>query len=163
MRYWDASAIVPLLVQEPRTSAVRAALAEDAGIVTWWGTRIECTSAIARPECAAALTPRQATEAIEILGALASGWNEILPVESVRETACRVLRVHPLRAADPGRQSGVATVPARDRAPAALIRPSQPSTSVPSRRQCGRRGLVGRKRRELFLCRPGQRGKRAVG
>ncbi len=62
MRYWDASAIVPLLVQEPRTSAVRAALAEDAGIVTWWGTRIECTSAIARPQRAASLTPRQATQ-----------------------------------------------------------------------------------------------------
>jgi hypothetical protein len=41
-----------------------------------------------------------ACQAIEVLGALASGWNEILPVDSVRETACRVLRVHPLRAAD---------------------------------------------------------------
>ena len=100
MRYWDASAIVPLLVQEPRTSDVRAALAEDAGIVTWWGTRIECTSAVARLERAAVLTPRQAAQAIEVLRALAAGWNEILPVESVRETACRVLRVHPLRAAD---------------------------------------------------------------
>lgn len=100
MRYWDASAIVPLLVEEPRTADARAALAEDAGIVTWWGTRIECTSAIARLERAAALTPRQATRAIEVLRAIAAGWNEILPAEAVRETACRLLRVHPLRAAD---------------------------------------------------------------
>lgn len=100
MRYWDDSAIVPLLVLEPRTGDVRTALAEDAGIVTWSGTRIECTSAIERLERAAALTPRQAAEAIEVLQTIASGWNEILPAESVRETACRLLRVHTLRAAD---------------------------------------------------------------
>lgn len=99
MRYWDASAVVPLLVQEPRTNDARAALAEDAGIVTWWGTRIECTSAVARLERAGSLSPRQASQAMEILRELTFGWNEILPAESVRETACRLLRVHPLRAA----------------------------------------------------------------
>jgi predicted nucleic acid-binding protein len=100
MRYWDASAVVPLLVQESRTNDARAALAEDSGMVTWWGTRIECVSAIARLERAASLTPPQAARAIEVLRALASGWNEILPGDSVRETACRLLRVHSLRAAD---------------------------------------------------------------
>jgi predicted nucleic acid-binding protein len=114
MRYWDASAIVPLLVQEPRTSDARAALAEDAAIVTWWGTRIECTSAIARLERAASLTPRQAAQAIEVLRALASGWNEILPAETVRENACRLLRVHALRAAD-AMQLAAATVMAGGR------------------------------------------------
>lgn len=100
MRYWDASAIVPLLVEEPRTAAAREALGIDTGIVTWWGTRVECTSAVARLERSAALTARQATQAIEVLHALAAGWNEILPAEVVRETACRLLRVHTLRAAD---------------------------------------------------------------
>jgi uncharacterized protein len=114
MRYWDASAIVPLLVQEPRTNDSRTALAEDAGIVTWWGTQIECTSAIARLERAASLTPRQASQAIEVLRALASGWNEILPVEAVQETACRLLRVHSLRAAD-AMQLAAATIMAGGR------------------------------------------------
>jgi predicted nucleic acid-binding protein len=100
MRYWDASAIVPLLVQEPQTADVRAVLAADAAIVTWWGSRIESTSAIARLERAKALTPRQASQAIEVLRSLADGWHEILPADAVRETACRLLRVHPLRAAD---------------------------------------------------------------
>lgn len=100
MRYWDASAIVPLLVEEPRTADAVAALEEDAGIVTWWGTRVECMSAIARLERAEALTSRQASRAIESLRALTSGWNEILPSAAVRETACRLVRVHPLRAAD---------------------------------------------------------------
>jgi predicted nucleic acid-binding protein len=114
MRYWDASAIVPLLVQEPRTGEARAMFTEDQGIVTWWGTRIESTSALARLERAAALTPRQASEAIEVLRALAAGWHEILPVDGVRETACRLLRVHPLRAAD-ALQLAAATVMAGGR------------------------------------------------
>lgn len=46
------------------------------------------------------LTPPQASQAIKVLQVLASAWNEILPAESLRETACRLLRVHPLRAAD---------------------------------------------------------------
>jgi hypothetical protein len=114
MRYWDASAIVPLLVQEPRTGDAQAALADDAGIVTWWGTRIECTSAIARLERSAALTSRQASEALELLRTLAAGWNEILAVEMVRQTACRLLRVHALRAAD-AVQLAAATVMAAGR------------------------------------------------
>jgi len=114
MRYWDASAIVPLLVEEPRTNEARAALAEDAGIVTWWGTLIECTSAIARLERSAALTPRQVTQAIDLLRTLAAGWNEILPGELVRDTACRLLRVHSLRAAD-AMQLAAATVMAGGR------------------------------------------------
>ncbi len=73
MRYLDASAIVPLLVQEPRTADARAALTADAAIVTWWGTRVESTSAIARLERAKAVTPRQASQAIEVLRSLAGG------------------------------------------------------------------------------------------
>jgi len=114
MRYWDASALVPLLVHEPRTADARAALAKDAGIVTWWGTRIECTSAIARLERAGALRHPEATQAIEILRTLATGWNEILPTDVVRETACRLLRVHPLRAAD-ALQLAAATIMAEGR------------------------------------------------
>lgn len=114
MQYWDASAIVPLLVQELRTNDARAALAADAAIVTWWGTRIECTSAIARLERAASLTPRQAAQAITSLRDLASSWNEILPAESLRQTACRLLRVHSLRAAD-AMQLAAATVMASGR------------------------------------------------
>ena len=34
------------------------------------------------------------------LSALAAQWNEVLPVEAIRQTAIRLQRVHPLRAAD---------------------------------------------------------------
>lgn len=114
MRYWDASAIVPLLVQEPRTGEARAVLAADAAIVTWWGTRVESTSAIARLERAEALTPRQASQAGDVLRSFAGGWHEILPTDAVRDMACRLLRVHPLRAAD-ALQLAAATVMAGGR------------------------------------------------
>ncbi|MFM1903303.1 MAG: hypothetical protein RLZZ440_1203 [Planctomycetota bacterium] len=114
MRYWDASAVVPLLVHEPRTADALASLEEDTGIVTWWGTRIECTSAIARLERSGFLSARQAAQATEVLRSLAGGWNEILATEAVRETACRLLRVHALRAAD-AMQLAAATVMAGGR------------------------------------------------
>lgn len=109
MRYWDASALVALLVEEPSTSSARAALTEDAGIVTWWASRIECASAIARLERSAALSSFDAARALDILRRLADGWHEVLPSEALRETACRLLRIHPLRSAD-AMQLAAATV-----------------------------------------------------
>lgn len=100
MQYWDASAIVPLLVAERRSPTMLASLEHDATIVTWWGTRIECTSAIARLEREGALDPPRVTTALASLARLARGWHEMLPSEDLRETACRLLRTHSLRAAD---------------------------------------------------------------
>ena len=44
--YWDASPIIALLVGEP--AAARYRRFENERIVTWWGTSLECVSAIAR-------------------------------------------------------------------------------------------------------------------
>jgi predicted nucleic acid-binding protein len=51
---------------------------------------------------------------VDVLRTLAAGWNEILPADVVRETACRLLRVHALRAAD-ALQLAAATVMAGGR------------------------------------------------
>lgn len=48
MRFWDASALVPLLLREPGTDSVRTLLETDSEIVTWWGSPVECASAVAR-------------------------------------------------------------------------------------------------------------------
>ena len=69
-------------------------------MLVWWGTPIECTSAIARRERDDALTVADASICIDRLRALASAWHEILPEEPVRGLALRLLRVHPLRTAD---------------------------------------------------------------
>ena len=100
MRFWDASAIVPLLVAEPSTHRLQALAANDPDMLVWWGTWVECASAVARLERSALLDTRAAALAFDRLGQAAAGWHEIDPSDLVRETATRFLRVHPLRAAD---------------------------------------------------------------
>ena len=50
MRFWDTSVVVPLLLREPSTSVALATLAEDPDQCVWWGTTVECVSALARVE-----------------------------------------------------------------------------------------------------------------
>jgi predicted nucleic acid-binding protein len=100
MRFWDASAIVPLLMSEPMTATLQALAAKDAAMLVWWATEVECASAIARLEREGALDESGATDAFDRLNRLAAGWHEVDPSDSIREAAVRFLRVHPLRAAD---------------------------------------------------------------
>ncbi len=74
-------------------------LQED-GILVWWGAELECASAIARLEREERLSPREASLALQRLDDLARSWHLVEPVEALRRTARRLLRVHALRAAD---------------------------------------------------------------
>ncbi len=69
-------------------------------MLVWWGSQMECASALARLERAVLLDVKGAALAFDRLKQLADGWHEIEPSEIVRENALRFLRVHPLRAAD---------------------------------------------------------------
>jgi uncharacterized protein len=100
LRFWDSSAIIPLTVTEASTDAMRAIAEEDPVMCVWWGTEVECVSALARLDREGALTEGATTAALERLDLLAEGWNEVQPVAAVRSTARRLLRVHPLRGAD---------------------------------------------------------------
>ena len=100
MRFWDASAVVPLLVSEPVSGSLVALLEADPVMLVWWGTPVECTSAVARRERDGALGAPDAARALGRLRTLAATWQEVLPADAVRSTAQRLLRVHPLRAAD---------------------------------------------------------------
>lgn len=100
MRYWDSSALLPLVVQERTTAAVQSLLAADRDVLTWWGSRVEAASALGRLGRENALEGGALEAAFTRLDALARTWDEVLPTEPVREQAIRVLRVHPLRAAD---------------------------------------------------------------
>jgi uncharacterized protein len=100
MRFWDASAIVPLLMTEPTTKMVQALVEKDPTMLVWWATEVECASAIARLEREGALDEPAVTHAFDRLKQLAHGWHEIDPSDPIREAAIRFLRVHPLRGAD---------------------------------------------------------------
>jgi uncharacterized protein len=100
MRFWDASAIVPLLMTEVATKPLQRLVAADATMLVWWATEVECASAIARLERDGALESPVVNEAFDRLKRLADGWHEVDPSDAIREAAVRFLRVHPLRAAD---------------------------------------------------------------
>ena len=100
MKFWDSSALVPLLVREESTDAARALFGSDPVVLVSWLTLVECASAIARAEHEALLPAPAATEAFARLDELATVWREVEPSNEVRETARRLLRVHRLRSAD---------------------------------------------------------------
>ena len=100
MRFWDSSAIIPLLVDESSSPGVRAAYVRDPDIVVWWATQVECVSALARLEREARLTSAELREALARLDELALAWHEVQPVDRARQVATRLLRTHGLRAAD---------------------------------------------------------------
>ncbi len=100
MRFWDASALVPLILREPRSAEARRLLEQDDGLVVWWGSVVECASAISRLHRDGHLTAAGAREARSLLEALRQSWFEVQPGDALREQALRLLRVHQLRAAD---------------------------------------------------------------
>lgn len=100
MRFWDSSALLPLLVDEAMGAQVRGWLREDTGILAWWATRVEIASVIARREREGLLSATEANAACAALQQIAGAWEEIAPSEIVRSAAQRLVRNHSLRAAD---------------------------------------------------------------
>jgi predicted nucleic acid-binding protein len=120
VKFWDASAIVPLLVAEPTTRPLQTLAGHDPDMLVWWGSEVECASALSRLERDAALDVKAVSIAFQRLKQLADGWHEVEPGDIVRESAMRFLRVHPLRAAD-ALQLAAAFVAAERRPPSLQI------------------------------------------
>jgi hypothetical protein len=99
LRYWDASALVPLVVAEETSLAWRGAAADDM-IVTWCLSAIEIASAVERRAREGALDASGRSEALANLTQLAQAWSEVTAVPAVRDRAYRRLGTHALRAAD---------------------------------------------------------------
>lgn len=99
MKFWDASAVVPLLLREGLSERLRPWAAGEP-LTVWWATEIECASAVARRERDHSLSPAAARAAWDKLAAIAEIWTLVEPSAAVRADALRFLRVHPLRAAD---------------------------------------------------------------
>ena|ERR1700691_313661 len=100
MRFWDASAIIPRLADEPTRARLLELLDEDPQVLAWWGTPVEIASALARRERENQLTADEVTAALRAARHLANSWHEIVPSDAVRRTAERLLRTYALRGAD---------------------------------------------------------------
>lgn len=118
VRFWDTSALLPLLIAERETRRAERWLREDADVIVWTLTRVEVLSALARRRRQEPSAARRLLVARRNLLAAWDRWSEITAVELVRRHAERVVETHPLRAAD-ALQIAAAMVAAED-TPSAL-------------------------------------------
>lgn len=100
MRFWDSSALLPLVVKEAESEAMSRLFAEDGEIAVWWGTPTECWSALARREREADWPSATTDEALANLQKVMVRAHEVLPTRAVRASSRRLLFTHSLRAAD---------------------------------------------------------------
>jgi uncharacterized protein len=137
LRFWDSSALVPLLVRQRASARMRSLYRADASILAFWATRVECESAISRLEREGGLQKRSAAAARARLDRFAATWHEVQPLDALGDNARRLLRVHELRAADAlqlaaalaaaeGRPAGLALVSLDDRLAGAAEREGFP-------------------------------------
>jgi uncharacterized protein len=114
MRFWDSSAIVPLLVSQSGSERADAWFREDRDLVLWTLTGVEITSALWRLVREGALVEGDARVAERRAAQLAAASRVVVDLDGVRAYALRLLRVHSLRAAD-ALQLGAALVWANGR------------------------------------------------
>jgi predicted nucleic acid-binding protein len=114
VRFWDSSALLPLLVKEPTSARVEDLLRRDPAVALWWATPVECAGALARLERERALSRSGSRQAYDTLDHLRARAFEVQPTEDVRARAQRLLAVHRLRAPD-ALQLGAALVWCRER------------------------------------------------
>jgi hypothetical protein len=104
---------LPLVVAEPTSELVRAWLAEDAVVVTWFWSRVELTSAVERRAREGRLSPAERRAVLDRFDDLGRCWDEVIDVLAVRARALALLARHDLRAADAA-QLGAALLAAED-------------------------------------------------
>jgi len=78
VKFWDASAVVPLLIAEESTRRLQALAAKDSAMLVWWASAVECISALARLERDGALNPAAMTLALQRLHKLSAGWPRLI-------------------------------------------------------------------------------------
>ena len=99
MRFWDSSAVIPLLLDEGRSTEVVRLFDVDGEQTVWCLTEVEAASAIARKAREGMIADRE-NAARSQLRFLRERWIEVSSVEGVRKRALRLLSIHALRAAD---------------------------------------------------------------
>ena len=100
MSFWDSSALIPLLVREPASRLAAGLLRTHGAPAVWWGSPVECASALERRHRAGQLKYAEKRQSEQLLAQLADAWTEVQPGRVLRERALRLLSSHELRAAD---------------------------------------------------------------
>jgi len=100
VKFWDSSAVVPLALRQPKTTRLESLLRKDRDLALWWGTPLECASALARVVREKLIDAAAARASLQVIQWLSAAAFEVPPAEAVRSRAIQLLSIHPLRAAD---------------------------------------------------------------
>ena len=100
MRFWDTSAVVPLVVPQERSREIDRSYGRDPAINVWCLTGVEVWSAACRLRRQGLLDSPGMRLARDRLSSLAETWVEVDDLAGVRSRAQRLLETHALRAAD---------------------------------------------------------------
>jgi uncharacterized protein len=100
LRFWDASAVVPALLREPKTQTILSLLREDEGMAVWWTTQIECASALGRRLADGTFDLWLFDQSVDRLAILLDRWTEEQPSREMRMLAEHFLVSHRLKTAD---------------------------------------------------------------
>ena len=100
MRFWDSSALVPLLVQEVNSWKLWELIRQDPEMVLWWATPVECAAALARIEGEGQVWKPFLAQSKRSLRSLVANAAEVHPTEDIRVSAETLVSRYTLRAAD---------------------------------------------------------------
>jgi uncharacterized protein len=114
MRFWDSSAIVPLVAFEEQSLWAQGLLRKDPVGIVWALSPVEVHSALGRRHREGTLTKAAFAATRNRARHFFAAVAQIVVLEQVSERALRVLDIHPLRAAD-SLQLAAALVASRER------------------------------------------------
>ena len=100
MKFWDSSAIVPLIVEEDETEYCMKVLSDDHEMLVWCLTKVEIISALCRRVREKAINEADFQKGKKHLNDLIEHAYEVRAIDKVKSRALRLLEVHPMRAAD---------------------------------------------------------------
>jgi predicted nucleic acid-binding protein len=109
MRFWDTSALIPLMLEEAESGRMRQLLAEDGAIAIAPITPLEIASTLWRRQHAGLLRVDEHHDAESIFAELSARWNVVVQTHLVFNAALRLVTRHPLRTLD-AMQLGAAMV-----------------------------------------------------
>jgi hypothetical protein len=121
MRFWDSSALIPLLIREKSSETMRAILINDRHIAASVITPVEIESALWRRRHHGDFDAEEHSDAEETFAELTRSWSEIGDIIIARGIALDLLSRHVLRAADAIQLATAVIAAGSNRVPLAFI------------------------------------------
>lgn len=100
MSFWDSSALGSLLLQEANALEIRSIYDQSETFVMWTLTPVEVVSALYQAARTNRISAEGLRQAEQWLKEAIESFNFVKDIEQVKHRAERILRIHPLKAAD---------------------------------------------------------------